>query len=186
MKRNTKPGTPQPGRGGSGGVRALQPSPVTVLHVDDDSNDAELLKAAVSKAGADFKLHSVAGGEQAIAYLSGSAPYTAGDRYPRPSLILLDLKMPCISGFDILQWIRRQPQWVDVPIVVLSGSHLQDDIHRAYALGANSYHVKPLGFEALVELVRNISSVWLPAVNAGSHVPGLRRSPSAPLENPFS
>jgi CheY-like chemotaxis protein len=139
---------------------------VTVLHVDDDPNDTALLQAASRKADVGFKLQNVEDGEHAIAYLSGTGPYSDRARHRMPVLVLLDLKMPRATGFEILKWIRGNPALNRLPIIVLSGSELQSDIKKAYTAGANSYLVKPLGFEALVELIRNINQVWLAA--AGS------------------
>ena len=130
---------------------------ITVLHVDDDPNDTALLQAASRNARVDFRLHNVEDGEQAIAYLSDAQQA----RGPMPSLVLLDMKMPRATGLEILQWIRKHPDLNRLPVIVLSGSELQEDIRKAYAEGANSYFVKPLGFDALVDLIRNISSVWL-------------------------
>jgi CheY-like chemotaxis protein len=138
---------------------------VTVLHVDDDPNDTMLLEAASRKARVDFQLHNVEDGERAIAYLSGQVQFADRTRYCLPALVLLDLKMPRATGFEILKWIRNHPHPTlkRLPVVVLSGSELQDDIRHAYAEGANSYLVKPLGFDALVTLIRGISAVWLAA-----------------------
>jgi CheY-like chemotaxis protein len=148
--------------GGSGGARQFAiSSGATVLHVDDDPNDTALLEAARRKAEIEFHLENVSDGDQAMAYLNGSGPYANRTSHPWPTLILLDLKMPRATGFEILRWIRNRPDCKDLSVVVLSGSELQEDIREAYLLGANSYLVKPLGFEALVQLVRNITSVWL-------------------------
>jgi CheY-like chemotaxis protein len=140
---------------------------VTVLHVDDDPNDTALLQAASQKAEVNFELQNVGDGEQAIAYLSGKGPYADRAQYRGPSLVLLDLKMPRTNGFDILRWIRNHSEWSALPIVVLSGSELQADILDAYAAGANSYLVKPLGFDALVQLVQSVNSVWLASLSRG-------------------
>jgi CheY-like chemotaxis protein len=141
----------------------MRPSTVTVLHIDDDANDTALLQAATRSANLDFQLHNVEDGERAIAYLSGRGPYSDRTTYPLPSLILLDLKMPRGTGFEVLKWIRQHPELENLPVVVLSGSELQEDVRKAYGVGANSYLVKPIGFEALVNMVRNITSVWLNA-----------------------
>lgn len=135
--------------------------PVAVLHIDDDPNDTELLRAAARQAGVQFLLYNVSDGEQAVAYLSGLRLYSDRERYPLPSLILLDLKMPRATGFEILSWIRSQPELHSVPVIVLSGSELRDHIQRAYEVGANSYLFKPLAFDALVQIVKSIDSVWL-------------------------
>jgi len=139
----------------------------TVLHVDDDPNDTELLRAAVRKAGLELNLQNVEDAEHAIAYLSGQGIYADRAKYCPPCMVLLDLKMPRVTGFDVLNWIRRQPEAKHLPVVVLSGSELQDDIRQAYAAGANSYLVKPLGFEALVQMVRQIHAAWTLSVVPG-------------------
>lgn len=135
----------------------------TVLHIDDDPNDTELLRAAARRADVPFQLYNVEDGDQAMAYLKGLGNYRDRTLYPLPSLILLDLKMPRATGFEILAWIREHPELGKVPVLVLSGSELHEDIRQAYAIGANSYLVKPLGFEALVDLVKEVNSVWLRA-----------------------
>jgi CheY-like chemotaxis protein len=149
----------KPSRGG-GGSSARACPPITVLHIDDDPNDTELLRAATRKADLPFVLHNVEDGERALAYLSGQGIYADRQIYQLPSLILLDLKMPRSTGFEILKWIRAHPELGDLPVVVLSGSELQDDIKHAYDIGANSYLVKPLGFEALVNMVRRLNTLW--------------------------
>ncbi len=142
---------------------------VTVLHVDDDPNDTELLRAAVRKAEIELTLHNVEDAEHAMAYLNGEGVFADRRTYQLPGLILLDLKMPRVNGFEVLKWIREHPKLHAIPVIVLSGSELQDDIHQAYASGANSYLVKPLGFEALVQMVRNLHATWVLGLpNGGS------------------
>jgi len=159
-----QPSSPSSVRKPRGAARSAQPAtvgPFNVLHIDDDPNDTELLRAATRRADAHFDLQNVEDGEQAMAYLNGVAPYADRVRYPLPALILLDLKMPRATGFELLKWIRKHPEIGAVPVVILSGSELHEDIRQAYAFGANSYLIKPLGFEALVDLVRDVKAVWL-------------------------
>lgn len=144
-----------------GGARSGFLPSLTVLHIDDDPNDTELLRAATRKADVPFLVHNVEDGEKAIAYLSGHGVYADRNRYELPSLILLDLKMPRATGFEILRWIRGHPELGNLPVIVLSGSELEEDMHRAYQIGANSYHVKPIGFEALVSFIKQINSDWI-------------------------
>ncbi len=136
-------------------------SAVTILHVDDDSNDALLFQHACGKAGIGCNLQNVEDGDQAINYLRGSEPYADRKRYPVPNLVLLDLKMPRLNGFDVLAWVRGNHELRAVPVVVLSSSNHDADVKRAYDLGANSYLVKPVGFEALVEIVKSLQQYWL-------------------------
>src|SRR5882724_6823816 len=162
MRKN--PSSAPPIRKSRGAARSAQPaasSLFTVLHIDDNPNDTELLRAATRRADAHLDLQNVEDGEQAVAYLNGVAPYADRVRYPLPALILLDLKMPRATGFELLKWIRKHPEIGAVPVVILSGSELHEDIRQAYAFGANSYLIKPLGFEALVDLVKDVKAVWL-------------------------
>lgn len=128
----------------------------TILHVEDDPNDTLLLEHACRKAGMIFDLQAVSDGDQAIAYLQGVNDFSDRNKHPLPKLILLDLKMPRLSGFDVLTWLRSEEGLRAVPVVVLTSSNHDADVKRAYALGAKSYLVKPVGFEALVELVKTL------------------------------
>ncbi len=131
-----------------------------ILLAEDDSNDALLIQRAFEKAGLKTALKIVRDGSQAIEYLRGVKPYDDRTRYPLPFLLLLDLKMPGTGGFEVLQWVRAQPQYRRMLIVVLTSSHLQADVDRAYELGANSYLVKPVGFEEMVSMIRRFEAYW--------------------------
>ncbi|HZR19716.1 MAG TPA: response regulator [Verrucomicrobiae bacterium] len=138
-----------------------KPQVFTLLHIDDDPNDTELFQAAARRAKVQFAVQNVTDAEQAMAYLNGRGRYADRRTYPLPSLVLLDLKMPRATGFDVLRWIRNHPEVGSLPVVIFSGSELQDDIQQAYAGGADSYLVKPIGFNALIELVKNINAAWV-------------------------
>lgn len=131
----------------------------TILHVEDDPNDTLLLQHACRKAGIVFHLQAVSDGDQAMAYLSGINDFSDRNKFPMPQLILLDLKMPRVSGFDVLAWLRADDKLKELPVVVLTSSNHDADIKRAYDLGAKSYLVKPVGFEALVELVKTLPDI---------------------------
>jgi CheY-like chemotaxis protein len=133
------------------------PTAQLVLHIDDDPNDTELLRAAVTKANLDLALHSVEDGEQAVAFLENLVE----DSVPPPKLILLDLKMPRVTGFDLLRWIRSHIHLCNTPVVVLSGSSCEIDVDGALAAGANSYVEKPFEFDGLVRMIRNLNDTWL-------------------------
>ncbi|MEY2465554.1 MAG: hypothetical protein QOD03_75 [Verrucomicrobiota bacterium] len=134
---------------------------VTILHVEDDPNDTLLFQHACKKLGSAFDLQSVNDGDQAIAYLRGDNSFSDRKKHPLPQLVLLDLKMPRLSGFDVLDWARKEKQFHNLPIIVLTSSNHEADIKRAYNLGANSYLVKPVGFDALVAVVRTIQEYWI-------------------------
>ena len=160
-------------KGGSGGARAIRVATI-VLHVDDDPKDSELLRAAIQKANFACLLQQVQDGEQAIQYLTGAGIYSDRKRFPLPTLVLLDLRMPCLSGFEILKWIRANKAFRQLPVLMLSGSALQEDIYRAYEAGATSYLIKPLGFQALVKLMKDLKSAWPSAINALGQSRGAR------------
>jgi len=131
----------------------------TILHVEDDPNDTLLFEHACRKAGVVFDLQAVSDGDQAIAYLRGAEDFSDRGKHPLPKLILLDLKMPRVSGFDVLAWLRSETSLNKVPVVVLTSSNHDADVKRAYDLGARSYLIKPVGFEALVEMVKTLPAL---------------------------
>ena len=140
---------------------SLHHSARTVLYVEDDANDFALLKLASQKCGTPFSLQHAGDGEQAISYLNGAGAFADREEYPVPDLVLLDLKLPRLDGFEVLQWIRGNPAARSVPVVVLAGSSFRADIRRALELGANSYAAKPGKFEELQVLIDQIADVWL-------------------------
>lgn len=119
----------------------------TILLADDEDNDALLLGRAFRKGGMDVKLMRVKDGEEAIAYLEGKEFYADRQQFPFPQLLILDLKMPRRSGFDVLKWMRNHDRFKRLITVVLTSSKQSSDINYAYELGANCYVVKPLNFE---------------------------------------
>lgn len=132
-----------------------------ILLVEDREDDIVLIRKAFSKAGLLNPLYVVRNGEEAVAYLLGDKPYANRSEYPLPDLILLDLKMPRMDGFEVLTWIRTQPGIRGLPVVVLTSSQELRDVNQAYSLGANSFLVKPLDFENSVELARLLHRYWL-------------------------
>jgi CheY-like chemotaxis protein len=132
----------------------------TILLVEDDENDVLLIQRAFRKARLSNPVQVVRDGEQAINYLTGDPPYSDRDSSPLPAVILLDLKLPRVSGHEVIKWLRAQPDLRRIPIVVLTSSKESADVNRAYDLGANSYLVKPVQFDALLEMVKNIDVYW--------------------------
>jgi CheY-like chemotaxis protein len=131
-----------------------------ILLVEDDPNDVFLIQRAFQKAGFRNPLKVVRDGEQAIEYLSGHGSDGERERFPLPFLVLLDLKMPGIDGFEVLRWVRAEPELKRLLVVVLTSSNLQADVDRAYELGANSYLVKPVEFDEMVHLVQRFEAYW--------------------------
>lgn len=131
-----------------------------VLLVEDDESDILFLKRAFLKTGMPHPLHVVQDGLAAIDYLSGASPYSDRSRHPLPTQVLLDLKLPEKSGFEVLEWIRGEKALRDLPVAILTSSRESSDIRRAKELGATCYLVKPMGFTQLLEVARTIGE-WI-------------------------
>jgi len=131
-----------------------------LLVAEDDASDALLLERALRRTGSLFRMIRVANGEEAIAYVEGRGDYGNRQIHPVPQVVLLDLKMPRKDGFDVLRWRRETPGGARLPMVVFSSSNLRQDVDLAYALGANSYVVKPTAPERLESMVRALHQWW--------------------------
>ena len=131
-----------------------------VLLVDDSENDATLMRAVFGRAGFVQPLQLTRDGDETIAYLRGDGIYHDRGQFPLPTAVLLDLNMPRKSGFEVLEWIRQQPELRRLRVYILSASSRAEDIARAYDLGANSYLVKPSNLDGLMHLARCLVA-WL-------------------------
>ncbi len=133
----------------------------TVLLVEDDLNDVFLVKRAFKKARIQNPLQIVTDGEQAISYLRGEDKYADREAHPLPRLIVLDIKMPGRSGFDVLEWVKHHEGPLRrIPVVFVSASDNPADINRAYELGANAYMIKPVDFRQVERLFQSITHYW--------------------------
>jgi len=110
-----------------------------ILYAEDDENDAFLANRAFEKAEILNPLVVVSDGKAAIEYLAGTGQYANRTEYPLPCLILLDLKLPRVSGLEVLKWIRSQPSVCTLPVLMLTSSNQDGDVHRAYILGAKKF-----------------------------------------------
>ena len=133
----------------------------TVLLAEDDPDDVLLTHIAFEKARLANPLQVVRDGEEAIAYLQGEGRFGDRQKYPLPILLLLDLRMPRVSGFQVLEWLRDHPQLNRMPVAVMTSSDHDPHIKRAYDLGADSYLIKPPDAEALLALVQRLHAYWL-------------------------
>src|SRR5690349_22917267 len=136
------------------------PEPRVILLVEDLDDDILLIRRAFAAAKLQIPLQIVRDGEEAIAYLMGVGKYARRDEFPLPDLILLDLKMPKLSGLDVLRWIRSHPHLKALRVIVLTSSEDIYDVNRAYELGANSFLVKPAEFICYPSLVRTLERFW--------------------------
>ncbi len=138
----------------------------TILLAEDDPDDVLLTQIALRKARLANPLQVVRDGEEAIAYLTGDGLFANRSQYPLPMLLLLDLKMPKVTGFEVLDWLRKQPILGRMPVAVMSSSEHDPHITQAYELGADSYLIKPPDAEALLGLVQRLQAFWM-IVNEG-------------------
>ena len=131
--------------------------PITILYADDDAEDRMLVKDAWAENRLANELHFVEDGEELMDYLRRRGQYTHLANQPLPGMVLLDLNMPRKDGREALQEIKADPRLRSIPVVILTTSKAEEDILRAYDLGVNSFILKPVTFESLVELVRTLS-----------------------------
>lgn len=132
----------------------------TVLVAEDNEDDVFVLKWAFKKAQVANPIHVVRHGQEALDYLSGTGEFADREKYPLPFIIFLDLKMPYLGGFEVLSWIKEQPELEALPVVVLTSSDETRDHQRAYSLGARSYLVKPPQPEELKQLLNSLQALW--------------------------
>jgi len=128
-----------------------------ILLVEDDSKDALLAEFALQKILPGVVLCVVSDGIQAVKYLSGELPYADRAKYPFPDVVLLDLKLPHMDGFEVLRWIRRQPSLKVLPVIAMTGSKRKEDSSRACNAGANLCVLKSQGFRLLAEKVVEVA-----------------------------
>ena len=131
-----------------------------ILYAEDDPNDIFFMERAFKKSGVSAQLFTVPDGALAVEYLSGTGAYADRQKFPRPDLILLDLNMPGMNGFDVLVWIRANPEFRSTPVAILTSSNNPHDRQRAIDLGAADYLVKPNEGALLVDLVRTFERYW--------------------------
>jgi CheY-like chemotaxis protein len=143
----------------------------TILLVEDNEGDAFIFKRFARKAGIPNPVQVVRTGEQAVDYLAGRREYADRNQYPCPFLVLLDLKLPLLGGFDVLQWIRSVPEMNSLSVIVLTSSAEPRDIQRAYELGALSYLVKPPSAETLARTMEELRSGRTQS-ESRPHIPG--------------
>jgi CheY-like chemotaxis protein len=132
-----------------------------VLYVEDEESDRLLMQLAFKKTGLEPVLRMVNHGEAAIDYLSGAGPYGEREKYPLPSVVLLDLNLPGLPGFEVLKWIRGQPAHSGLPVVVFTSSAREEDRRQAESLGANDYVQKPGMAGGFQEVARRLNEEWL-------------------------
>ena len=133
----------------------------TILLIEDESSDAALLLRGFEKAQVANPIIHLTNGDDALRYLAGKGEYADRRKYPLPALMLLDLKLPGMTGIQLLQWMRVQGEIKRIPVVVLTSDENPDTINAAYDLGANSYLVKPGNAAEIARMVQTIQRYWV-------------------------
>ena len=137
---------------------------ITILYADDDAEDRMLVKDAWAENRLANDLHFVEDGEELMDYLRRRGNYAHLVDQPLPGMILLDLNMPRKDGREALQEIKADPRLRSIPVVILTTSKAEEDILRAYDLGVNSFILKPVTFDSLVDITRTLSKYWFEVV----------------------
>ena len=131
------------------------------LLVEDNPDDSLLLKQAFNRGNLLNPMHVVTSGEEALEYFQGSGPFANRQEFPLPSVVLLDLRLPGMSGLDVLRWIRSQSALQTLRVIVLTSSESLQDVNQAYKLGANSFLVKPMDLDHLCRMTEALQGYWI-------------------------
>jgi CheY-like chemotaxis protein len=127
--------------------------PITILLVEDDDGHARLLERNLRRGGVINQLIRVSDGQEAVDYLHHTGTFADEQRYPLPSVIFLDVRMPRLDGFEVLERVKRDPELQSIPIIMVTSTDNQREIDRAYQLGANGYVVKPVNMDSFIDRV---------------------------------
>ena len=137
-----------------------------VLLAEDQEDDVFLFRRAIAQVVINHKLQVVHNGDEAIKYLRGSDAFADRAKFPFPNVILLDIKMPKVTGLEVLEWLHQHPHCAVIPTVMFTSSDQPQDVKRAFEMGANAFFTKPLAAQEWVELMGLIFHYW-----SRSHVP---------------
>lgn len=132
----------------------------TLLIVEDNEDDIFFIDRIFKQLGARCHLTFARDGVEAVDYLSGKGKFKDRAKFPLPTIILMDLKMPRMSGFEVLEWMQRQPEIKLIPTIVVTSSTLQEDVTRAYRLGANAVMNKPVDKDSLLQMLKTFHIYW--------------------------
>lgn len=135
--------------------------PLQILLVEDNEAHADLVISSLRENLVANQIHHVPDGEQALDYLFARGNFADPEKYPRPNLILLDLRLPRVDGLEVLRTIKITPSLLRIPVVILTSSDAETDIAQSYDHHANSYLVKPLDFKSFIKLMKDLEFYWL-------------------------
>jgi CheY-like chemotaxis protein len=156
-------------------MRSMANGRPTLLIVEDSEDDIFFIKRIFQQIAARCDLQFARDGIEAVDYLAGKGQFSDRGAYPLPTVILMDLKMPRMNGFEVLEWMQKQPDIKLIPTVVVTSSTLQEDVTRAYRLGANAVMNKPVDKDSLTQMLKTFHVYWtdfveLPEVKASAVV----------------
>lgn len=134
---------------------------MTILLVEDSADDVFFMKRALKISGATASIQVAEDGQIALDYMLGEGPFANRMEFPLPNIVLLDLRMPRVPGFAVLQWLRQKEDFSCLPVIILSSSREESDMKKAYALGANSFLVKTGDSTHLAGMVKTLCDYWL-------------------------
>lgn len=135
-------------------------NPINILLVEDNPADVKITLRAFNKAKLLNDIYVVSNGEDALDFVHHREAYQDRGQYPRPDLILLDLNIPKISGMDVLKGLKEDPEFKNIPIIILTSSKRDEDVLKSYALGAAGYIPKPVQYDEFVKVVDGFNSYW--------------------------
>ncbi|MDY6856012.1 MAG: response regulator [Thermodesulfobacteriota bacterium] len=135
--------------------------PIKILLVEDNEDHIELTKRALSENGLANDMYTVKDGQEALDFLWRKGKYIDKAKSPRPGLILLDVKLPKVDGFEVLRHIKEDPDLKLIPVIMLTTSSREEEIVKGYENGANSYVTKPVDFREFVDRIKNIRLYWI-------------------------
>jgi len=136
-------------------------TPIEILLVEDNPSDVALALHALKKHHLANHIHVLRDGAEALDYFFGTGVYAQRDLTAMPRIVLLDVKLPLVSGLEVLRRLKADPRTQSIPVVMLTSSHEDQDIAESYQLGVNSYIVKPVDFEQFTEAMRTLGMYWL-------------------------
>lgn len=148
---------------------------VPILIADDDMDDCEMIRDALKESRLLNELYFVKDGEELMNYLHHQGKYEDRNKYPKPGLILLDLNMPRKDGREALKEIKCDENLRQIPVVVLTTSQAEEDVLRTYNLGVNSFITKPVAFEGLVQIMKDLGQYWFKIVELPIEGTGIRK-----------
>ena len=139
----------------------MSPTLGTILLVEDEAADSLLIQRAFEQAGVQNPIQTLANGDKVLSYLEGIGEYNDRNKYPMPVFILLDLKLPGMSGLQLLKWIRTRKELRRIPVVVLTSAEEDASVQSAYEAGANSYLLKPANRSEISRVIELVQNYWL-------------------------